>query len=178
MGRAGTQTWVGRAGRSSNFSRRILRPGGFRAGTLRAQCPHQHDQNPSGRIHRLCGYRGKRHQMAQTLAPGSIVAAEMKRSMSQSMYASVSDQTPGRYINATGRAALLATGLCPVLALYGFGVAFPPIAAALAQDPHAVLLSQLIGGIVALACAVSAPAVGRLIDRFGYRTGVLVPRSG
>jgi predicted MFS family arabinose efflux permease len=116
--------------------------------------------------------------MAQTVAPRSIVAAEVKRRklriMSQPMCASVSDEPAGPYINATGRAALLATGLCPVLALYGFGVALPPIAAAFAQDPHAVLLSQLIGGIVALAFAVSAPAVGRLIDRFGYRTVLLV----
>jgi predicted MFS family arabinose efflux permease len=77
-------------------------------------------------------------------------------------------------MNALGRAALLLTAMCPVLALYGFGVALPPIAAAFAQESHALLLSQIIGGVVALSFALSSPPVGRLIDRFGYRTVLLV----
>lgn len=58
--------------------------------------------------------------------------------------------------------------------MYGFGVALPPIAAAFADRPHALLLSQLIGGVVALAFAVGSAPVGRLIDRFGYRSVLLV----
>src|SRR5271156_3561746 len=90
------------------------------------------------------------------------------------MHASVSDETPGPHISFAGRAALLVTAMCPVLALYGFGVALPPIAAAFSQNAHAVLLSQIIGGIVALAFAASSPPVGWAIDRFGYRTVLLV----
>src|SRR5271156_325421 len=90
------------------------------------------------------------------------------------MHASVSDETPGPHINFAGRAALLVTAMCPVLALYGFGVALPPIAAAFSRDTHAVLLSQIIGGIVALAFAASSPPIGWSIGRFGYRTVLLV----
>jgi predicted MFS family arabinose efflux permease len=90
------------------------------------------------------------------------------------MHASVSDETRGPHINFAGRAALLVTAMCPVLALYGFGVALPPIAVAFSQNAHAVLLSQIIGGIVALAFAASSPPVGWAIDRFGYRTVLLV----
>jgi predicted MFS family arabinose efflux permease len=78
------------------------------------------------------------------------------------------------HIGFAGRAALLSAAMCPVLALYGFGVVLPPIAAAFARDPHAVLLSQIIGGIVALSFAVGSPPVGWLIDRFGYRAVLLV----
>jgi MFS family permease len=80
----------------------------------------------------------------------------------------------GAQISWTGRSALLLAAFCPVLAMYGFGVALPPIAAAFADRPHALLLSQLVGGIVALAFAVGSPPVGRLIDRFGYRSVLLV----
>ena len=90
------------------------------------------------------------------------------------MQITVKKEPASPHISFAGRAALLSAAMCPVLALYGFGVALPPIAVAFAQDPHAVLLSQIIGGIVALAFAVSSPPVGWLIDRFGYRAVLLV----
>ena len=68
------------------------------------------------------------------------------------------------HIGFAGRAALLSEAMCPVLALFGFGVALPPIAAAFARDPHAVLPSQIIGGIVALRSSLSSsarPTAGR-----------------
>src|SRR3546814_861139 len=61
----------------------------------------------------------------------------------------------------------------PVLALYGFGIALPPLARAFADNPNAVLLSQLVGGVVGFALALSSPIVGWLIDRFSYRTVLL-----
>src|SRR3546814_5983585 len=72
-------------------------------------------------------------------------------------------------ISLAGRAALLMVAALPVLALYGFGIALPPLARAFADNPNAVLLSQLVGGVVGFALALSSPIVGWLIDRFSYR---------
>src|SRR3546814_14007323 len=76
-------------------------------------------------------------------------------------------------ISLAGRAALLMVAALPVLALYGFGIALPPLARAFADNPNAVLLSQLVGGVVGFALALSSPIVGWLIDRFSYRTVLL-----
>lgn len=81
---------------------------------------------------------------------------------------------PGSIIGWPGRGALLAAAFLPVLALYGFGIALPPIAAAFGRDPNAMLLSQLIGSIVGFAFAFGSPVVGGLIDRFGYRSVLIV----
>src|SRR3546814_18903071 len=76
-------------------------------------------------------------------------------------------------ISLAGRAALLMVAALPVLALYGFGIALPPLASAFADNPNAVLLSQLVGGVVGFALALRSPLVGWLIDRFSYRTVLL-----
>lgn len=69
-----------------------------------------------------------------------------------------------------GRMTLLASGIPAILGLFAFGVVLPSIAAEFHALPNAELLSQLVGGIVGLAFALSSPFVGILIARVGYRT--------
>ncbi len=77
-------------------------------------------------------------------------------------------------IDLVGRIALLSIAILAILGLFGFGIALPRLAAAFKGDPNAVLLSQLVGGVVGLAFALGSPFAGRLVDRFGYRTVLLV----
>jgi MFS family permease len=73
-----------------------------------------------------------------------------------------------------GRVGLVSTCLFSTLALYGFGIALPPIARAFSSEPHAILLSQLVGSMVGFAFAVGSPLIGGLIDRFTYRTVLII----
>jgi MFS family permease len=70
--------------------------------------------------------------------------------------------------------ALLAPAYYPILGLFAFGTALPPIAAAFAGDPHAPFLSQLIGSVVSFSFALASPLIGRLIDRYGYRMVLII----
>lgn len=72
-------------------------------------------------------------------------------------------------INFLGKITLLASGLPAILGLFAFGVVLPSIAAEFHAIPNAELLSQLVGGLVGLAFALSSPFVGILIERVGYR---------
>lgn len=72
-------------------------------------------------------------------------------------------------INFLGKITLLASGLPAILGLFAFGVVLPSIAAEFHTMPNAELLSQLVGGLVGLAFALSSPFVGILIERVGYR---------
>lgn len=72
-------------------------------------------------------------------------------------------------INWLGRATLLASGVPAIFGLFAFGVVLPQIAAEFHAQPNAELLSQLVGGIVGLAFAISSPFMGSLVGRYGYR---------
>lgn len=67
------------------------------------------------------------------------------------------------------RATLLASGVPAILGLYAFGVVLPKIATVFHALPNATLLSQMVGAVVGLSFALSAPLIGRLVQNLGYR---------
>jgi len=69
---------------------------------------------------------------------------------------------------SAGLLSLLLCGFFPMIGLFAIGVDLPQIAAAFADTPHATLLAQLAIGVTGLSFALSAPLIGRLIERFGY----------
>lgn len=71
---------------------------------------------------------------------------------------------PGR----AGTLGLLLCGYFPMIGLFAIGVDLPRIAAAFAELPHSALLAQLAIGVTGLSFALSAPLIGRLIERHGY----------
>lgn len=72
-------------------------------------------------------------------------------------------------ISFIGRVTLLASAVPAILGLFAFGIVLPSIAAEFHAMPNAELLSQLVGGVVGLAFALSSPFMGILISRVGYR---------
>lgn len=68
-----------------------------------------------------------------------------------------------------GLISLLLSSLLPMLGLFVLGPALPKVAAAFADDPDAVLLTQMVGGASGVAFALSCPFMGHLIERWGYR---------
>ena len=86
----------------------------------------------------------------------------------------VDDVGAGPKINLLGRIALLSTASASMIGLFGMGLTLAPISREFAAVPGVLLISQLVGAIVGLAFAIASPIAGRLIDRFGYRSMLLV----
>ena len=83
-------------------------------------------------------------------------------------------QAASAEIGWLGRVAFVSTAVFSTLALYGFGIALPVIARAFTGQPNIILLSQLVGSMVGFAFAFGSPVIGVLIDRFSYRTVLIV----
>lgn len=74
--------------------------------------------------------------------------------------------------------AMLLCTLFPTVGLFALGPATPSIAAAFPDNPDAVLLAQLIGGVAGFAFALVSPVVGIAIERWGHRNVYLVSVAG
>lgn len=66
--------------------------------------------------------------------------------------------------------ALLASALIPTTAIDAMGLTLPAIRAYFSVDSHVDMLTGLVGSAAAFSFAVSAPLMGRVIDRVGYRS--------
>ena len=67
------------------------------------------------------------------------------------------------------RATLVASGLIGTFGFFSVSAALPVIEAAFAHERYAALAATLIPGVTSLAFGLSAPFIGGLIDRHGYR---------
>jgi predicted MFS family arabinose efflux permease len=81
---------------------------------------------------------------------------------------------PQAPLGAAARAGLLGCGLFSTIGLFSPGLVLPQIERDFAANPHAGLLTQLIGAVASFAFAVGAPVAGALIARHGCRR-VIVP---
>jgi len=77
---------------------------------------------------------------------------------------------PGR----VGMVAVLVCTLFPMLGLFAIGPALPAMTAAFSTTPDAVMMVQLMGGVAGLSFAISAPGMGWLVERLGYRRVYIV----
>jgi MFS family permease len=66
------------------------------------------------------------------------------------------------------RFTLVASGLLTTFGFFAVSAVLPRIESSFSTDSHAALLTSLIPGATALAFAASSPAVGWLIDRYGW----------
>jgi MFS family permease len=73
-------------------------------------------------------------------------------------------------ISWIAKTALVANSIAGAIGFLGVGLVLPLMAHHFAATPGAGLLTQLVGGVVGGALAVSSPFVGRLIDAVGYRS--------
>jgi MFS family permease len=77
-------------------------------------------------------------------------------------------------ISLLGKTALIANSVAGAIGFLGVGIVLPQIDRHFAGTPGAGLLTQLLGGVVGAALAVSSPVAGRVIDRVGYRAVYLL----
>ena len=68
------------------------------------------------------------------------------------------------------KTALVSNSIAGAIGFLGVGLVLPLMTHHFAATPGAGLLTQLLGGVVGGALAVSSPFVGRLIDAFSYRS--------
>lgn len=74
------------------------------------------------------------------------------------------------HLGLGGKGALLAAGTFVAIGLFSMGSALPTLLESYKDVPHADLLVQLIGGIVAPVFAIASPIAGRLVSKYGVRT--------
>jgi MFS family permease len=73
-------------------------------------------------------------------------------------------------LSLPAKAALISNSVAGAIGFLGVGLILPLMAKHFASTHGAGLLTQLLGGVVGAALAVSSPLAGRVIDRVGYRT--------
>ncbi len=73
-------------------------------------------------------------------------------------------------LSLLAKTALITNSVAGAIGFLGVGLVLPLIAHHFASTSGAGLLTQLLGGVVGAALAVSSPIAGRVIDRVGYRT--------
>jgi MFS family permease len=79
----------------------------------------------------------------------------------------------GEKLGVLAQGALLSPGLVALLGLFALGLTMPVMAEAFPKEPNAVLLCQLVASIAGFSFAIASPPIGRLVDRYGYRTMLL-----
>ncbi|MGA2952583.1 MAG: MFS transporter, partial [Caulobacteraceae bacterium] len=78
------------------------------------------------------------------------------------------DHAPAR-LRPAAAAALLGSNVLVFLGIFALAPDLPAVKAHFAAMPNAGLLTQLVGAMAGLTFALGSLAVGRLINRFGYR---------
>lgn len=84
------------------------------------------------------------------------------------------DATQWPQLSLLAKTALIMNSVAGAIGFLGVGLVLPLIAHHFASTSGAGLLTQLLGGVVGAALAVSSPIAGRVIDRVGYRTVYLL----
>lgn len=73
-------------------------------------------------------------------------------------------------LSVIAQIALVSNSIAGAIGFLGVGLVLPLITHYFSSTPGAGLLTQLLGGVVGGALAVSSPFTGRLIDTVGYRS--------
>jgi MFS family permease len=73
-------------------------------------------------------------------------------------------------VSLIAKTALVSNSIAGAIGFLGVGLVLPLMAHHFAATPGAGLLTQLLGGVVGGALALSSPFAGRLIDAVGYRS--------
>jgi MFS family permease len=79
----------------------------------------------------------------------------------------------GEKLGLLAKGALLSPAIIALQGLFALGLTMPVMAQAFPKEPNAVMLCELVASIGGLTFAIASPPIGRLIDRYGYRTILL-----